>query len=197
MARAADPQKSLQLKTVHGCVPVRATLTPPIAAGSLSENDGTGNQTGGWDPVVTTVFMYSLSIPTWQWTPNQMVLCDWAILVVHDIKNTLLWVGGPTRMCASFQQTSDKTVLEFSQIYGSNASWHLKSSNALQYWKGCLFFVWLVASHPSNMVLYLRDRSARTVLRTARLRQKLQIKLSISPGHSMLTPGWPVPALTL
>ena len=29
------------------------------------------------------------------------------------------------------------------------------------------------------------------------LRQKLQIKFSISPSHSILTPGQPVPALTL
>ena len=34
-------------------------------------------------------------------------------------------------------------------------------------------------------------------LRAATLRYKLQTKLSISPSHSMLTPGQPVPALTL
>ena len=47
------------------------------------------------------------------------------------------------------------------------------------------------------MRVYLRDESAQTILRAATLRQKLQIKLSISPSHSILTPGRPVPALTL
>ena len=37
----------------------------------------------------------------------------------------------------------------------------------------------------------------RICLRAATLRQKLQTKLSTSPSHSMLTPGQPVPALTL
>ena len=43
------------------------------------------------------------------------------------------------------------------------------------------------------MLVYLRDGSAQTNLRTATLRQKLQIKLSTSPTHSILTPGRPVP----
>ena len=51
----------------------------------------------------------------------------------------------------------------------------------------------LVACHPSNMVVYLRDGSVRAILRAA----ALQIKLSTSPSHSILTPGRPVPALTL
>ena len=33
--------------------------------------------------------------------------------------------------------------------------------------------------------------------RAATLREKLQIQLSTSPSHSILTPGWPVPVLTL
>ena len=37
----------------------------------------------------------------------------------------------------------------------------------------------------------------RQFLRAATLRWKLQIQLSISPSHSILTPGRPVPALTL
>ena len=37
--------------------------------------------------------------------------------------------------------------------------------------------------------VYLRDGSAT-------LREKLRIKLSTSPGHSKVTPGQPVPALT-
>ena len=44
--------------------------------------------------------------------------------------------------------------------------------------------------------MYLRDGSAQTILRADTLRQILQIKLSSSPSHSILTPGRPVPALT-
>ena len=45
--------------------------------------------------------------------------------------------------------------------------------------------------------MYLRDESAQTILHAATLRQKLQIKLSTSPSHSIVTLGQPVPALTL
>ena len=47
------------------------------------------------------------------------------------------------------------------------------------------------------MQVYLKDGSAQTILRAATLRQKLQTKISISPSHSILIPGQPVPALTL
>ena len=43
------------------------------------------------------------------------------------------------------------------------------------------------------MLVHLRDGSAQTILRAATLRQKLQIQLSISPSHSILPPGQPVP----
>ena len=49
----------------------------------------------------------------------------------------------------------------------------------------------------SNMLVYLRDGSARAILRAATLRYNLQIKLSISPSHGILTSGQQVPALTL
>ena len=55
----------------------------------------------------------------------------------------------------------------------------------------------LLALRPSNMPVYLRDGSAQRVLRAATLRLKLKIELSTSPSHSILTPGRPVPALTL
>ena len=45
--------------------------------------------------------------------------------------------------------------------------------------------------------MYLTDGSAQTILRAATLRQKLHIKRCTSPSHSMLTPGRPVPVLTL
>ena len=47
------------------------------------------------------------------------------------------------------------------------------------------------------MIVYLRDASAQTVVCAATLRWKLQIKLSVSPHHSILTPGKPVSALIL
>ena len=47
------------------------------------------------------------------------------------------------------------------------------------------------------MLVYLRDGSAQTSLRAATLRQKLQIQLSTPSSHSILSPGQPVPALTL
>ena len=46
------------------------------------------------------------------------------------------------------------------------------------------------------MLVYLRDGFAPTIVRAATLRQKLQVKLSTSPSHSILTPVGPVPALT-
>ena len=48
-----------------------------------------------------------------------------------------------------------------------------------------------------NMLVYLIDGSAQTILRAATLRYKLQIQLSNSPSHSILTPGRLVPVLTL
>ena len=47
------------------------------------------------------------------------------------------------------------------------------------------------------MLVFLRDGSSQTILRAATLREKLQIQLSTSPSHSILTLGQPVPALTL
>ena len=48
-----------------------------------------------------------------------------------------------------------------------------------------------------DMLVYLRDGPAQTILRAATLRKKWRIQLSTSPGHSILTSGRPVPALTL
>ena len=50
---------------------------------------------------------------------------------------------------------------------------------------------------PSNMLVYLRDRFALTFVHASTMRQKLQIKLAISPTHSLLTPGQPILAMTL
>ena len=45
-------------------------------------------------------------------------------------------------------------------------------------------------------IAYFMGRSAQTV-RSVTLRQKLLIKPVLSPGHSLLTPGKPVPALIM
>ena len=55
----------------------------------------------------------------------------------------------------------------------------------------------LIAEHPSNMPVYIRGGSARTVVRAATSRYTLQTKLSVSPIQSILTPGKLVPARTL
>ena len=55
----------------------------------------------------------------------------------------------------------------------------------------------LLAWHPSNKRVYLRDGSAKTIVLAVTLRQKLQIKLANSPSHSKLMPHQPVPTLTL
>ena len=51
-----------------------------------------------------------------------------------------------------------------------------------------LFVCWLVGCLTSQQhaIVYLWDGSAQTILRAATLRQKLQIKLSTSPRHSIL-----------
>ena len=60
----------------------------------------------------------------------------------------------------------------------------------------CLFVVGCLTSQ-QQAIVYLRDGSAQTILRAATLRYKLQIQRSTSPSHGILTPGRPVPALTL
>ena len=47
------------------------------------------------------------------------------------------------------------------------------------------------------MLVYLRGGYAQAILHADTLRQKLHIELSVSRSRSILTPGRPVPALTL
>ena len=56
----------------------------------------------------------------------------------------------------------------------------------------CWLAGWLVVLRPNNMLVCLRDESPRTVAHTAKLRQKLQIKLAVSSSHGTLTQGRPV-----
>ena len=62
---------------------------------------------------------------------------------------------------------------------------------------GCWLVACLLAQRPSNMPVSLRDGSALISLGATTLRQTLQVKLSNSPSQSILTPGQPVPALTV
>ena len=61
----------------------------------------------------------------------------------------------------------------------------------------CALFVCWLLNVPAPCDCISGDGSAKTVLSAATLRQKLQIQLSISPSHSILTPDQPVRALTL
>ena len=47
------------------------------------------------------------------------------------------------------------------------------------------------------MLVYLRDGFAQIIAHAVTLTYKLQVKRSLSPSHSTLTPGLPVPVLTL
>ena len=58
----------------------------------------------------------------------------------------------------------------------------------------CLFVCCLTSQQHASVS---QGRICSDNLGAATLRQKLQIKLSISPSHSILTSGLPVPALTL
>ena len=58
-------------------------------------------------------------------------------------------------------------------------------------------FVGCLTSQQHASVSQRRIYSDNIIVRAATLRQKLKIKLSTSPSHSILTPGRPVPALTL
>ena len=55
----------------------------------------------------------------------------------------------------------------------------------------------MVAHLSSNRLVYLGDGSAQTIVRAATPRQKVQIKLAISPSRGILTPVQPVPAMAL
>ena len=69
---------------------------------------------------------------------------------------------------------------------------HSNDNSKMRLFVGCL-----LAYHPSNVLVYLSDRSAKKIVRVATLRHMLQIKLFISPTHTLLTLGQTVPALTL
>ena len=66
-------------------------------------------------------------------------------------------------------------------------------ADAEQVRKWCI--AWLL-SIPAALLVYLKDRSAQTVVHACTLRQKKRIKLAVSPSHSVLALGQPVPVLT-
>ena len=59
-----------------------------------------------------------------------------------------------------------------------------------------LFLVSWFVCFPATCTAYLRHRFAQTALRAVTLRQKLLIKLVMSPSHGSLTPNRPVSTLT-
>ena len=61
-------------------------------------------------------------------------------------------------------------------------------------WTDCLLVSCLTSQQHASAS---QGGSAQTIIRAATLKWKLQIKLSASPCHSILTPSQPVPALTL
>ena len=67
-----------------------------------------------------------------------------------------------------------------------------RDSSAIKFYRVEIAFIlalyyWL--NQQSNHDTSLGDRSAQIIIRAATPRQKLQIQLSISPSHSILTPG--------
>ena len=58
-------------------------------------------------------------------------------------------------------------------------------------------FVSLLLDITAVCKVHVRDASAQTAVRAATLREKMPIKLTISPSHSALTPGQPVLTPTL
>ena len=82
---------------------------------------------------------------------------------------------------------------ELSFLLDMHPSFHGQSPR--KDWVGW-FAGWLL-NVPANMLMHLRHGSAQTFVHAATLRLELQIKLSISSSHSILTPGQQVPALTL
>ena len=60
-----------------------------------------------------------------------------------------------------------------------------------------MFVGWLLACLTSQHHASVSRGRVYSLLRAATVRQKLPTTLSISPSHSILTPGQPVPALTL
>ena len=120
--------------------------------------------------------------------------------------NELFWPPAHSGPLNSGQQTQSVAIVQ--EFWNKSYDWTGKSDDLnldhlLSRWtppRRYAFICWLVACRlrrPSSMLIYLRDGSAQIIARAATLRQKLQIKLSTSPSQSILTPGGPVPALTL
>ena len=79
---------------------------------------------------------------------------------------------------------------------GPNSSKEQTHRQQPQFFLCCKVFRSLL-NVPATYKLYPGNGFAPTILRGATLRYKLQIKLTISPSHSILTPGQSVLALTI
>ena len=54
-----------------------------------------------------------------------------------------------------------------------------------------------VSVYLRNVSVYVRNVNAQNTIRAATLIKKLEMKVSIAPSHSTLTPGQSVPSLSL
>ena len=75
------------------------------------------------------------------------------------------------------------------RLEGAEGAWIEQGVKSRKGSSGVFVVCWLVAVRPSNMLVYLRDGSAQTIVLAAKMRQHLQIKISISSSHSILTLG--------
>ena len=144
---------------------------------------------------------------------------DWHVVMHSLLKQRLLWVycpghagvGGSERadrlastadMATGLQLGMIEVVRVLRTVLTMDRSVHnnLKRDQLdiecewTSYFHGIGWLVGCLTSQQHDIV-YLRDRSAQTSVHASTLGQQLQIKLS--PSHSILKPGKPVPALTL
>ena len=84
-----------------------------------------------------------------------------------------------TAAAAATTTTTTKKQSNPDQDYNSRCS-----SNGTPFFGG-LFVGCLLAWRPSNMLVYVKDGIAQTIVRATTLRQKLKIRLSVSTSHSI------------
>ena len=77
---------------------------------------------------------------------------------------------------------------------GNLARQHSRSPQALRYFGGPATHCHL---HRGDWSFHLTNEKKKKTVRVATLREKLQIKLALSPSHFIPTPRQPVPVLTL
>ena len=102
------------------------------------------------------------------------------------------WGGGCLFVCLFI------CLLEFTEVCKMHAGMfkqHLCFAPDLVLFGIVVVVRWLL-NVTCNMLVCLKNGSAQAFVRAATQRQKLQMKPDISPSHSILTPGKPVPVQT-